>query len=349
MIGSFRLPISITSGGTSAPTIISVKVEDANPDKLVVVFSEVVNITDVTGLTITGAATPIISASTGSGTNTITFTLSTALTNGQSVTLNVASSNTIKDAANNALAATTKAITNNVAVVNYDVDYQAVLDAVVAAGDTLPSTAQQDIDNQFMIDYKATGAWDKDDVVYKFKGTSSIGYKLMCWKRLVKAEAFGSLTWSDSGVKGNGTNAYIKSGYIPSAVNKWSLNDASVALSSFSLNTTGCITGTYPAAGTIYVAPRTNTSYYAINSSLHSTEVDYRTLGYTSYNRISPSFLTIDTTDIAKNSDAVGSIELYIFARNDNGTADVFGDAGLEFMSFGSSKKSIHNTIKAIF
>ena len=100
---------------TTAPTITTAKVENAEPNKLVVVFSEVVTITNTTGLTITGAATPTLSAPTGSGSNTITFTLSTALTNGQSVTLNVASSNTIKDAANNALAATTKAITNNVA------------------------------------------------------------------------------------------------------------------------------------------------------------------------------------------------------------------------------------------
>jgi len=117
MIGSFRLPVSLTSSGdTTAPTITTATVEDANPDKLVVVFSEVVNIINTTGLTITGDATPTLSAPTGSGSNTITFTLSTALTNGQSVTLNVASSNTIEDAANNSLVATTKTITNNVAV-----------------------------------------------------------------------------------------------------------------------------------------------------------------------------------------------------------------------------------------
>jgi len=118
MIGSFRLPISLTSSGdTTVPTITTATVEDANPDKLVVVFSEVVTITNTTGLTITGAATPTLSAPTGSGSTTITFTLSTALTNGQSVTLNIASSNTIEDAANNSLVETTKAITNNVAAV----------------------------------------------------------------------------------------------------------------------------------------------------------------------------------------------------------------------------------------
>jgi len=100
---------------TTAPTITTARVEDANPDKLVLVFSEVVNITDVTGLTITGDVTPTLSAPTGTGTNTITFTLSAALTNGQSVTLDVAGTNTITDAVSNALAATTKAITNYVA------------------------------------------------------------------------------------------------------------------------------------------------------------------------------------------------------------------------------------------
>ena len=109
--------VDAAAADTTAPTITTATVEDANKDKLVVVFSEVVNITDVTGLTITGDVTPTLSAPTGTGTNTITFTLSAALTTGQSVTLNVAGTNTIEDADANALAVTTKAITNNVAVV----------------------------------------------------------------------------------------------------------------------------------------------------------------------------------------------------------------------------------------
>ena len=211
MIGSFRLPVSLTSSGdTTAPTILTATVEDANPDKLVVVFSEVVTIANTTGLTITGAATPTLSAPTGSGSNTITFTLSTALTNGQSVTLNIASSNTIKDAANNALAATTKAITNNVAAAaTYDPDYQDVLDAASAGGETLPSQAQQDIDNQIMIDYKATGKYASRSMMLKASGTATPGFKLYCWKRKIKMVAYGGLTWDDIGVLPNGVNGYI--------------------------------------------------------------------------------------------------------------------------------------------
>lgn len=101
---------------TTAPTIISATVENANPSTLVVVFSEVVTITDVTGLTIAGAATPTLSIPTGSGTNTLSFTLSAPLTSGQTVTLEVAGTNNIIDGASNALVAISQAITNNVGV-----------------------------------------------------------------------------------------------------------------------------------------------------------------------------------------------------------------------------------------
>ena len=170
MIGSFRLPISLTSSGdTTAPTIVTAKVEDANPDKLVVVFSEVVTITNTTGLTITGAATPTLSAPTGSGSTTITFTLSTALTNGQSVTLNVASSNTIKDAANNSLAATTKAITNNVAVVS---SYEPPIAGLVAnyAFDEVTGNL---IDSVNSMNGVLNGTFNRDGTKYTFNGVNS--------------------------------------------------------------------------------------------------------------------------------------------------------------------------------
>jgi len=175
MIGSFRLPICVTSSGdTTAPTILTATVEDANPNKLVVVFSEVVTITSHTGLTIEGAVTPTFISNTGSGTNTITFTLSTALTNGQSVTLNVASSNTIKDAANNALAATTEAITNNVAAVAATMPREANLIRFYKLNETTGDAIDE------------TGT--QDGVVY------------------------GGMTRDGSAYTGNGTNAYIDGG-----------------------------------------------------------------------------------------------------------------------------------------
>lgn len=104
------------SGDTTAPTISSATIEDAAPSDLVVVFSEVVNITDLTGISITGTGAPAINSVSGTGTNTLTFVLSAAAQNGDSWTLDVAGTNNIIDGASNALAATSQAITNNVVI-----------------------------------------------------------------------------------------------------------------------------------------------------------------------------------------------------------------------------------------
>jgi len=350
--------VDAAAGDTTAPTILSATVEDANKDKLVVVFSEVVNITDLTGLTITGDVTPTLSAPTGTGTNTITFTLSAALTTGQSVTLNVDGTNTIEDTANNALAIITQAVTNNVGVVaSYDVDYQAVLDYATAQSIALPTTTQQDLDNQFIIDYKASGGWALDDTIFRFKSTASTAFKLICWKRRIQAIAYGGLTWSDSGVKGNGTNGYIDPLFNPTVngVN-YTLNNASIGFSLFDIGSSGlrAIAGVYTGAFVSYVliSPNnSNQSYLGVNGSLYTNSLVWAKLGYTSANRISAATLSIDTTDIANSSGGLVNEKIMILARNQSasGTQDAFSDAGLGFISFGANKKSVHNAIALLF
>ena len=243
MIGSFRLPVSLTSSvDTTAPTILSATVEDANPDKLVVVFSEVVDITDITGLTITGDATPTLSAPTGTGSDTITLTLSTVLTNGQSVTLNVSSSNTIEDAANNSLAATTQAVINNVAAVSsYEAETTAYMNAVGIPNDTTVyyATTPQEITGAAMwtaIDNYVKAL--KDNLIYsKFKAIYPlIGDTVlkMKWnlKNPLDTDAafrlafFGSGILSATGWTGNGLNAYLETFLNQSTV--LALNNESV-------------------------------------------------------------------------------------------------------------------------
>jgi len=90
-----------------------------------------------------------------------------------------------------------------------DADYQAVLDYATAQAIALPDATQQQIDNQLMIDLKATGKWGVCKSFLNLKGTATSSFKLIDWKRLVKYTDFGSPTWSSSGIKGNGVNAYI--------------------------------------------------------------------------------------------------------------------------------------------
>jgi len=247
---------------TTAPTITTATVEDANPNKLVVVFSEVVTITNTTGLTITGAATPTLSAPTGSGTDTITFTLSAALTNGQSVTLNVASSNTIKDAANNSLAATTPAITNNVAAFIYEAETTSYMNAVAIPNDNTVyyATTPQEITgaalwtsvDTFVAALKTNSILSKMKAIYPFIGGTAATHKWNLMNPLDTDAAyrltfFGSLVHNEFGMKGNGSNSYANTNAFHNAV--FTLNSESFgtyqgnALAG-EYNTIGCFDGT---------------------------------------------------------------------------------------------------------
>jgi len=234
-----------------------------------------------------------------------------------------------------------------------DPDYQAVLDYASGNFIALPDAAQQDIDNQFIINYKASGAWDLDDVVLRFKGTATPAFKLICWKRRIEAQAFGGLTWSDSGVLGNGTTGYIDPLFIPANGVKYTLNDASVAFSTFNIGTSGgnkTIAGSWSGAnnGYILIIPNNGgSSHLSINQ--FKTTTAYAKLGYTSVNRISSSLISLDTTDITNSSGQLSTAKVYILARSLNNTADLFSDAGLGFISFGASKRYVHDTVKILF
>jgi len=365
MIGSFRLPISLTSSGdTTAPTILSATVEDANPDKLVVVFSEVVTITNTTGLTITGDATPTLSAPTGSGTDTITFTLSAALTNGQSVTLNVYSSNTIKDAANNALASTTKAITNNVAAsATYDVAYQDVLDYATTNSITHPDAAQKTIDNQLVLDLKSNGFWAKADVFINYGGTATTAFRRICWKRLLQVDLFGGLTWSADGIEGNGTNGYVNLKFKPlsNGVN-YQLNNAGI-VANIKKNVIGTYAvpnphvGGYNGTSAGYILwggkPQTgDDQYYTINGASITGTVTGQ-LGLNGlYKPNSTQVIAIGSTTVIFSRTSTSpllDIDLFMLARNFNGTAGIFSDERIKHLYLGASlSETEHNTLESI-
>lgn len=98
------------------PTISSATVEDANPDKLVVVFSEVVDITDVSDLELafTKGFDKDIESVSGSGTNTLTFTLSGYIQPADIFKFVWGSGNNIEDTSDHSLNKGSISVTNNV-------------------------------------------------------------------------------------------------------------------------------------------------------------------------------------------------------------------------------------------
>ena len=336
------------AGDTTAPTITSATVEDANPDKLVVVFSEVVTITNTTGLTITGDATPTLSTPTGSGTDTITFTLSAALTNGQSITLNVASNNTIKDVANNALAATTQAITNNVAAVVYDSSYQAVLDYYAAEGIEIPDSTEKSISNQIIVDLKAAGAWNKISSFFRFKGTATTAAKLVDWKRLSNGSSLGSVTWSNTGAKGNRSNAYIDTKFIPNSDGISTLNSMGLFIGVSQLDTGDgySLMGAQAFSG---VTIRTQWTYSAnlsfVNSNqstgMNDTKVNVK-VGINSMQRTGANSLKIYGNNNfidTRSSEAEIDRDIFLLARNVS-NPQLYSDAEITYFVYGANMDS---------
>lgn len=118
-------------------------------------------------------------------------------------------------------------------------EYQAVLDATAANGDSLPSKATQALHNQIIADLKSEGVWSELDSFGMFEGDGSLGYKLMDWVRLIKMTPTGGLTWSGVGVKGNGSNGYIETHYnILNNSVKLDNNSASIGLKIYDHNPT---------------------------------------------------------------------------------------------------------------
>jgi len=315
------------AGDTTAPTITTATVEDANPDKLVVVFSEVVTITNTTGLTIAGAATPTLSAPTGSGSNTITFTLSAALTNGQSVTLNVDSSNTIEDAANNALAATTKAITNNVAAVAFEPELQQFLTATSINDSTISSAL-----NTYIKDLKSNSLWDKIEALYPIVGDTANKHSY----NLKNSNTY-QITWFGSGIHtvngftGNSTNGYGNTGFVETR----DADNSSFVLVRTS-NTTnpgveiGAVTSNNSSGSHIYTKfGDLNTILVRNQSPSYDSLTGTSPNGWMATSRLNNTNYIIQKNDVSETFTRTGSSEIcpfeyYVAARNKGGVAETF-------------------------
>src|SRR5690606_28585655 len=63
----------------------------------------------------------------------------------------------------------------------FDPDYKSVLSTATSNGFTKPSSGQQIIQNQLVLDLKAIGVWDKLDVLHIFASDSGNGFVKINW------------------------------------------------------------------------------------------------------------------------------------------------------------------------
>ena len=98
----------------------------------------------------------------------------------------------------------------------FDPDYQAVLDFATSEGITLPSTSQQELQNQVVLSLKDKGLWNKKDAFGLFATNGNVDFALICWKRLIKMDAINSPTFTiNAGFDGNGSSSYIDTLFKP--------------------------------------------------------------------------------------------------------------------------------------
>ena len=111
----------------------------------------------------------------------------------------------------------------------FDADYQAVLDYATTQGYTLPSSGQQTLQNQLVVDLKDAGIWSKLDTFGVFATDGDSDFALIDWIRLTDYTAVNSPTFTtNQGFQGDGVSAYIDTNWNPftDGVN-YTLNDAS--------------------------------------------------------------------------------------------------------------------------
>jgi hypothetical protein len=103
-------------------------------------------------------------------------------------------------------------------IIDFDEDYQAILDYAESQNLQLPSDAQQLIQNSFVVDLKNRGIWDGLDLLYVFATNGDRDFAKINWKNpgTNNATEIDSLTFiADAGFAGNGTSSYLDTGWAP--------------------------------------------------------------------------------------------------------------------------------------
>jgi hypothetical protein len=158
----------------------------------------------------------------------------------------------------------------------FDADYQAVLDYATTQGYTLPSSGQQTLQNQLVIDLKDSGVWDKLDIFYVFATDGDSDFASINWKdsNNYKITEVNSPTFtSNSGFSSDGISAYLDTNFNLSTdgVN-YNQNDLSIFVGFPILSTTTSLLSNfaYTIDSGVYLNRRIDANFSSVNNRLWS-------------------------------------------------------------------------------
>jgi hypothetical protein len=158
----------------------------------------------------------------------------------------------------------------------FDADYQAVLNYATTQGYTLPSSGQQTLQNQLVVDLKAGGIWSKLDTFGVFATDGDSDFALIDWIRLSQYTAVNSPTFTtDEGFTGDGTSAYIDTNFNPSTSGvNYTLDDASRYFFPHAFSSTGRMDGNTGGNNNTMRRNNVNSQTITTNNTL-ATAFDY--------------------------------------------------------------------------
>ena len=240
---------------------------------------------------------------------------------------------------------------------SFDADYQAVLNYATTQGYTPPSSSQQILQNQLVLDLKSADIWDKLDTFAVFATDGDSNYALIDWKRLTQYTAVNSPTFTtNQGFKGNGVSSYIDTNFIPSAVsNNYQLNNASFGYWCYSLFSNG--------GSRVNIGSRNSSSSgltYAVGGNENSLFMNTNNitngilssvssnLGLRHFNRTSSTGANYykSTGLVGSNTNTsfdLSNYSFYLFALNNAGTASFYTLSDMS-MAFAGADLSAENT-----
>lgn len=223
---------------------------------------------------------------------------------------------------------------------SFDADYQAVLDYATTQGYTLPSTDQQTLQNQLVVDLKDAGIWSKLDTFAVFATDGDSDFALIDWKRLSQYTAVNSPTFTiNEGFQGNGVSEYITTNFKASSQGvNYLLDNAGryYWVDNF-------ISGAY-LEGIIFVGENAtqyaNTTSLRINlTNLLNSAVNFASAGFKSINRTSSTNveLFVDNTQYSRTSTSNG---LTNFNQDILRSGGFYSNSRFKFYGMGASMVS---------
>jgi hypothetical protein len=219
-----------------------------------------------------------------------------------------------------------------------DPDWLAYYNRVIAAGGTL-TTTEQNATLQLVLDLKANSLWTPMKAIYPMVGASAAA----CAQNLKSSSFTGTFTsgwtFASTGVKGNGTSAYMNTNYAQvlgdtdnNHISIYSRTDLNSAISDM-----GVVQGLLE---TNILSRLTNQFYFRMQGANNTTVSSANSLGFFMANRVSSTEVkcmknSTITTVSNTSTGVITSLNIFLGAFNFNGSAAAYSAREFAFSSIG--------------